>query len=106
MRNDLSLDTPLAIIGEEDIVLGFKALGFMVYPLKDLEEAKLRLAEIVKANKGACLIQDDIYEKLKIEIDSYKREPLPIFIPFSKTAGTKILDGIIKNIRLRATGTV
>lgn len=104
MPDEFLLENPLAIFGDEDVVLGFRALEFKVYPIKEQQDFKAALDEILKNKIAACLVQENIYRKNLDEINNYKNLALPIFIPFSKGDGTQLLDGIIKDIRLKATG--
>ncbi len=102
---ELLLEKPLAIIGSEDLVCGFKALGFTVYAVRGQEDAKLALEEVIKQQTAVCLIQDDIYQADSDRIGSRKDLMLPVFIPFAQNAGMSLLERIVKDIRLRATGT-
>lgn len=104
MPENLSLENPLVIIGDADVVLGFSALGFQVYPLREPSEFKSVLAEVVRHKIGICLLQDNIYENAKDQIESFKGLALPVFIPFSKTKKADLLESLIKDIRLKATG--
>lgn len=104
MPDEFLLENPLAIFGDEDVVLGFRALGFSVYPIKEQQDFKAALDEILKNKISACLVQENIYRKNLDEINNYKNLAFPIFIPFSKSSETQLLDGIIKDIRLKATG--
>lgn len=99
------MDKPLAIIGEEDFILGFKALGFKVYPVKEPREFEKALDEVVNEKNAVCLVQDDIYRILESRINLYRNLALPIFIPFGKDANTGLLEKMVKDMRLRATGT-
>jgi vacuolar-type H+-ATPase subunit F/Vma7 len=93
---EAQIDNPLAIVGEEDIVSGFQALGFKVYT--DLNAAL--------ADKPAiCLVQDEIYRQSEDLISSYRQAAIPAFIPFGKNAEMSLLEKIVRDIRLRATGT-
>ena len=105
MPEGLSVNKSLAIIGDEDTILGFRALGFMVYPTAELQESKVALDEIVQEKCAVCLVQENIYLALQEEINKYKNLPLPIFIPFGKTGRADLLEKMVKDIRLRATGT-
>lgn len=100
----VSLAHPLAIVGQEDVVLGFSALGFKVYPAKGPEDFRAILSEIIQAKVGLCLVQDNLYLAFKEEIASYRHLTWPIFIPFSKTLPTDLLEDLIKKIRLKAQG--
>ena len=95
-----------AIIGEEDIALGFRALGFKVYPFSSQADLKSTLDEIMNEKIAVCLIQEDIYSKASEQINNYKYLPLPVFVPFTKDSETTLLDKILKDIRLKATGAL
>lgn len=105
MPEELLQDNPLVVIGDEDVVLGFHALGLKAYAVKEQKEFKLILEEIVREKSAVCLVQDNIYTSLQNEIDNYRSLPLHIFIPFAKGAKNTLLDNLVKDIRLRATGT-
>lgn len=105
MPEKIILEKPLVIIGEEDVVIGFKALGFKVYALRDPQEFKLILDEIINQGGVVCLVQEDIYREVEDQINIYKNVALPIFIPFAKDAKMPLLERIVKDIRLKATGT-
>ena len=97
-------DNLLAIIGDEDRVLGFRALGFTVYPVED-RGGCIRALEAVAHKKAAiCLVQDTFYRMAEEEIDGYRKMPLSIFIPFGATERTSLLDEMVRGIRLKATG--
>lgn len=95
---------PLVIVGDEDVVSGFGALGFKAYSIKEAAEFIAIAEEIVQSNAAVCLVQDNIYAAAESEIDNYKSLALPVFIPFSKDAQTDLLDSITREIRLKATG--
>jgi len=105
MLEALTLEKPLAILGTEDAVIGFRALGFTVYSVKSLEESRAALQEVINQKSAVCLVQEDLYAGLKEEIGAYRKEPLPIFLPFSR-GGTPLLEQLVRDIRLRATGTL
>lgn len=99
------LENPLAVVGEEDVVLGFSALGFRIYPTKKDGQIQTILEEILKNKCAICLVQEEIYRKAIGDINSYKHLVLPIFIPFTKKGMSLLLDDFLREIRLRATGT-
>jgi V/A-type H+-transporting ATPase subunit F len=105
MPENPSLEKSLAIIGDEDTVLGFQALGFRIYPLRELQEAKAALEEIVQQKCAVCLVQDNIYLAAQEEINNYSDLPFPVFVPFSKNGEKGLLETMFRAIRLRATGT-
>lgn len=105
MLKDFSLENPLVIIGQEDVVLGFKALGFGVYGISESKECSEILEKVIQQDIAICMIQEDFYNANWEQINAYRNRPLPIFIPFDKNGKTNLLEKIVKDIRLRATGT-
>jgi vacuolar-type H+-ATPase subunit F/Vma7 len=106
MLKEAALENSLAIIGDEDVVAGFKALGFKVYPIQNSQDQMQSLAKAVNDRVAICLVQEDIYRSGQDFIGSYRSFTLPIFIPFSKGAKNDLLEGMIKDIRLKATGAL
>lgn len=106
MPENISQEGSLAIIGDEDLVVGFKALGFKVYPIQDFQDHVQCLTEAVNAKAAICLVQDDIYSLAQEFINSYRSLALPVFIPFSKSAKKDLLEGMVRQIRLKATGAL
>lgn len=106
-------ERPLAVIGDEDRVDGFQALGFKVYALKQPAEFKDVLDKVAAQQCAVCLVQEDIYRREEERIKSYRNAPLPVLIPFSLGGKMDLpsaslrgeLGKIIQGIRLRATGT-
>lgn len=105
MLKETSLEKPFAIIAEEDVACGFKVLGFKTYAVGQPQECRVILEEIVKEGYAICLVQDNVYQSLEEEISVYKHLALPVFIPFVKNLKTDLLDNLVRDIRLRATGT-
>lgn len=104
MPDGVRSDTNFTIIGDEDIVLGFKALGFKVYAVKGKDDTDAALEEVVNQRAAVCLVQENIYKTVADRINSYKNLPVPVFMPFAKKGRTVLFDDIVKDIRLRATG--
>ncbi len=94
----------LAVVGKEEVIMGFKALGFKPYPASGPEEGKGALAWAIQEGAAICLVQEEFYSAVKEEIARYRSQPLPVFIPFSTDARMSLLDDIVKEIRLKATG--
>lgn len=106
MPDTKASDKPLVIVGDEDIVMGFQALGFQVYPLKEESDFTKILDEIVEKKAAVCLIQEEIYRANQELINKYKSLALPVFMPFGGNGKSNLLDIIIKDIRLKATGAL
>jgi vacuolar-type H+-ATPase subunit F/Vma7 len=97
---------PLVIFGAEAVILGFKALGFHTYPVNDAAQFKAVLPAAVAGGAVVCLVEESLYRDAILDIGRYKNLPWPIFIPFARDAKTDLLDKLVKEIRLKATGVV
>jgi vacuolar-type H+-ATPase subunit F/Vma7 len=97
---------PLVIFGAEDVILGFKALGFHAYPVNDAAQFKAVLPAAVAGGAVVCLVEESLYQGSLPDIGRYKNMPWPIFIPFARDAKTDLLDKLVKEIRSKATGVV
>jgi len=104
MPEAASGDKPLVIIGDEDAISGFSALGFKAYALKGPQEFSLTLEEVLRGGCAICLVQDNLYQAAKDQINNFRHLPFPIFIPFLRAQSIDLLDNLIKDIRIRATG--
>ena len=98
-------ENSLVAVGDSDVVMGFAALGFKVYAIEEQAEMSAILEEIIRQEPAVCLVQDNIYQAQAGKINQYRSLALPIFIPFSKEAKVDLLGAMVKDIRLRATGT-
>jgi len=99
-----SLENPFVIIGDEDVVLGFKSLGFKTYALGEDENFEIIFEELIQSKTAVCLIQDKLYRTARDIINRHKDLFLPIIIPFATSGAMDELDRLLKDIRLRATG--
>ena len=66
----------IAVMGDKDSVLGFKALGLEVYPVDDAQQARSRLHALAKENCAILYLT----EQLQPEIARYKDALTPAII--------------------------
>lgn len=80
------MKTKIAAIGEEDIILPFKAIGAEIYPVVSPEEAKNVLEKLFSEDIGLILIPDDLIPNIRDSLSQVKGKPLPciLSIPGSK----------------------
>ena len=76
----------VAVIGDKDSVLMFKALGVDVYTAVDGEDAKKLVKKLAQENFGIIFITEDFAAKIQDTIDKYREEMAPaiILIPSNK----------------------
>ncbi|MDP8259774.1 MAG: V-type ATP synthase subunit F [Candidatus Gygaella obscura] len=104
-ENNLTQEN-FAVLGREDRVVGFKAIGFTVYIVEENDDISDNVKKIVASETKICLVEEVFFIKNKEAFLDYKEKEFPIFIPFSNKESKDSIGEIIKNIRLKAIGKI
>ena len=99
----------IAVIGDRESVMGFRALGLDVFPVEK-EEAKAVFSRLVKEEQGPpyaiIYITEELIRPLRTEINALKDELIPAVIPIPSKDGTLNLGMEALNSAVeRAVGT-
>ncbi len=78
----------IGVIGEKDAILGFKALGFSVFPTETGEDAARVLSELARDNYAVIYITEQTAANIENEINQYREERFPAIIPIPGIQGT------------------
>ena len=70
----------IAVLGDKDSVLGFKALGLSTFPVETVEEARTTLHRIAKENYAVIYLTETLAGPLEGDIAKYKDELVPAII--------------------------
>ena len=72
----------IAVLGYQDTVVGFKALGLEVFPVANYEEAGSTLRSLTRMGEDYAIIyiEEGLAEKLTAEIEKFKDSPTPAII--------------------------
>lgn len=70
----------IAVLGDKDSVLGFKALGLDVYPADTIEEARATLHRIAKENYAVIYLTEQFAAQMEADVARYKDELTPAII--------------------------
>ena len=70
----------IAVIGDMDSVMGFKALGLEVCPVSTPEEGREALHRMAKENYAIIYMTEQLAVQLQHEIDRYKDALTPAII--------------------------
>jgi vacuolar-type H+-ATPase subunit F/Vma7 len=96
----------MAIIGDADLVFGFRALGVRTFSPRNAEEAKKILAGIVKENYALCLVHEVWLDALKEEREETSKRLCPVVLGFSDyRASADWLGRMVKEAAVKATGS-
>jgi len=95
----------IAVIGDKDSVLAFKAIGISAFPITDEMEAREKMKALVR-NFKVIFVVDTLAEKIQDLLDRYKEQAFPAIIPIPSVKGSNGLGmaNIKKNVE-KAIGT-
>ena len=77
----------LAVIGDKDIVLAFKAAGMDVFAASNASQAEEILKKQAK-NYCVIFITEDLAVNMAETLDKYKRKAYPTVIPIPSSSGS------------------
>ena len=77
----------IGVIGDKDSVLGFKAVGFDVFPVQDSQEAGKVLKEKADGDYAVIYITERMAADIWDIIDHYKEDKFPAIIPVPGNEG-------------------
>lgn len=73
----------IAVVGDRDSVLAFKALGFSIYSVDEAKEGRRIIDTLAKENYGVIFVTEQVAEKIPETIERYNKiiTPAVILIP-------------------------
>lgn len=80
----------IAIIGDSESVMCYKAVGFDVFVENTHQSAARLLKELAQKDYAIIFIIEDLYEKMRSAVDAYAQGAVPAVIPLP---GRKGADG-------------
>lgn len=95
----------IAIIGDKDSILAFKAIGVEVFPIKNAFDASETLKKLAR-EYAIIFITEEIAESICEVVNRYKARPYPAVIPIPGASGATGygMRGISKDVE-KAIGT-
>ena len=78
----------VAVVGEKDSILGFKALGVATYPVTGGEEAARVLSEIVREKVAVVCITEAVAQQIMPQIQELNKKLLPAVVLIPNNQGT------------------
>jgi len=97
------VEEKIAVIGDEDLILGLKIFGFDTFFVKkDIREI---FKEILEKNYSICLIQEVYFPKLRDLISEIREKPFPLILPIPDHREIRgIGEELLREITLKAIG--
>ena len=78
----------IAVLGDRDSVLGFKALGLDIFPVEGTDEARHALHKLAKEEYAIIYITEQLAAVLQADINKYKTSVTPAVILIPGKAGS------------------
>lgn len=96
----------VAVVGDKDSILGFKALGIDVFPVIEKDEARRVVDTLARDKYGIIFITEQTASLIPNTIERYNNQMLPAVILIPSNQGTLNIgmDMINKNVE-KAVGT-
>lgn len=76
----------IAVVGDKDSVLAFKAIGLDVFPVEGEMEAREKVRNLARSY-SVIFITDTVAEKIESLIARYKTRPYPVVVPIPSAEG-------------------
>ena len=95
----------IAVMGDKDSVLGFKALGLDVFPVDSPDDARHTLHRIAKEDYAVVYLTEQLAAQMEADVNRYKDAltPAVILIPGKEGSLGLGMDNIKKSVE-RAVG--
>lgn len=78
----------IAVIGDRDSVLGFRALGLEVFPCDDPTEARKTLHHLARSEYAVIYITEQLSAQISSEVERYKDNLTPAIILIPGKSGS------------------
>ena len=78
----------IAVVGDKDSVLAFKALGLDVFPVFEAEEARKTIDRLAMKEYGVIFVTEHVAKDIQETIERYNRQTLPAVILIPSNQGT------------------
>ncbi|MDI6701127.1 MAG: V-type ATP synthase subunit F [bacterium] len=95
----------IGAIGENDVMLIFKAIGVDVFPVEKVDQASEILNKLVKSGYGIIFITESLAKNLDEQIKKYLSLPLPsiVVLPGLKERNSYAIE-LLRNSIIKAVG--
>ena len=70
----------VAVMGDKDSIYGFAAIGMSVFPVDDVEDAKILLKKLADGDFGIIFMTEALAAEISEEIEEYRFQSKPAII--------------------------
>ena len=96
----------IAVVGDSDFMLAFKALGIKVYLPKNIQQAKEIITNLGNENIALCFLHQSFFEPLRPEREVLAETFCPVIVGFSDYREVADhLEKMMREMAIKATGS-
>ena len=77
----------IGVIGDYDSICGFSAVGFSIFPVESVEQARKELKTLANSDYGIIYITEPLMEELQSDCARYNEQAAPCIIPIPAYTG-------------------
>lgn len=77
----------IAVIGDRDSILGFKAVGVITFPVSGPEETKQALRKVTEGDYAVVFITEQAADQVHEAVEEVNARPTPILVPIPSSRG-------------------
>ncbi len=74
----MSRMSKVAVLGQKDAVLGFKASGAVVFAANNPEDARVALESVLKDDYAVLFVTEEVASSLRAELEPLYESPKPV----------------------------
>jgi len=78
----------IAVVGEKDSVLGFRAVGFDVFETSDAQSTAVIIRRLAEQDYGVIFITEQALKPVRAVVDKFKEYRTPAIIPIPGRGGS------------------
>jgi len=95
----------IAVIGDRDFILGFKALGCALYPVDEKMDVRLAFTKAIEADFSFIFILESYALKIMDLLEQYREKSRPLVIPLPDfRQGLSLSEDLLSQFTIRAVG--
>ncbi|KPJ49876.1 hypothetical protein AMJ40_04520 [candidate division TA06 bacterium DG_26] len=79
----------MAVVGERELILSFKALGIGVFPVENLNEAEERVKQLVDQGYSLILVTEGFASGMRELLHTLRMKPGTTITPIPTAAGSE-----------------
>lgn len=84
----MAMEYKVAVLGDRETVLGFRALGLTVYTPESPAEAEVLIDKLARENTAVIFITENLAQQSATAINRYKSAIVPAIIPIPDREGS------------------